>query len=111
MLATGRMSSMMQDPLPTPTTAGTPNADRQVQDLHVILDVARTMAAAAGLDELLTLILDSTRQVLAAERATLFLYDAGTHELYSKIAHGTGEIRFPADRGIAGAAVQGRRTI
>jgi phosphoserine phosphatase len=88
-----------------------PPAERQVQDLRVILDVARVLAATADLDELLGLILDAARQVLAAERATLFLYDPAANELYSKIAHGAPEIRFPADQGIAGSAVQERRTI
>ncbi len=88
-----------------------PSPERQLQDLQVILDVARALGAATELNELLALILNSVRQVLSAERATLFLYDAGSRELYSKIAHGTGEIRFPADRGIAGAAAQSRGTI
>jgi phosphoserine phosphatase len=90
---------------------GIPTPERQLQDLHVLLEVARAMAAVTELDELLALILNSVRRVLGAERATLFLYDAATNELYSKIAHGTGEIRFPAERGIAGAAAQGRRTV
>jgi phosphoserine phosphatase len=104
------MDHVATNPVPPPVAAA-PSAERQVQDLHVILGVARAMSATHGLDELLTLILDSVRQVLAAERATLFLYDSGSRELYSKIAHGSSEIRFPADRGIAGCAVQERRTI
>jgi phosphoserine phosphatase len=89
----------------------TPTAERQLADMQVILQVARSMAATLELDTLLTQIIDSLREVLSAERASLFLYDETTNELYSKISHDLKEVRFPADRGIAGAAAQTRKTI
>jgi len=72
--------------------------------LHKVLEIARRMGSERSLDPLLTLILDEAVKLLGAERATLFLYDARTDELYSKIAQKSeiGEIRFPADKGIAG---------
>lgn len=88
-----------------------PNAERQLQDLHVLLDVARAMAGTAELDHLLVLILESARRLLHAERATLFMYDPQTDELYSRFTHDTGEIRFPANKGIAGAVAQSRQTL
>ncbi len=91
--------------------AGNNGQAQEVRDLQVILGVTRAMAAAIELNELLELILNSVRQILNAERASLFLYDPGTDELHSTIAHGTGEIRFPAGAGIAGAAAQGRKLI
>ena len=91
--------------------AVSPNPAQEVRDLQVILGIARAMAAAIELDELLELILNGVRQTLNAERATLFLYDPVTDELHSKIAHGTDEIRFPAGAGIAGAAAQGRKLV
>jgi phosphoserine phosphatase len=84
---------------------------QEVRDLQVLLNIARAMAAAMEHDELLRLILESARQVLHAERTSLFLYDPTSDELYSKIAHGAGEIRFPATAGIAGAAAQSRKLI
>ena len=48
---------------------GAPDAQTQVQDLHVILDVVRAMAAPTELDNLLVLILESARRLLHAERA------------------------------------------
>lgn len=82
-------------------------------DLTVLLEVARSMAAVTELDRLLEFILEAARRVLSADRATLFLYDPVRHELYGRIVQGQqgGEIRFPADRGIAGAAAMGRVTI
>ncbi len=95
------------------TTTGGEERSRtqEVRDLQVILDIARAMAASMDVDRLLELILNSARQILNADRATLFLYEPATDELHSKIAHGTGEIRFPATAGIAGAAARDRKVI
>lgn len=62
------------------------------------------MAATQDLNELLNLITDRGIELLDAERATIFLYDADRDELVSRIATGTDEIRIPADTGLAGAA-------
>jgi len=84
---------------------------RQIEKLRCILDVARHMAATTDLDVLLGMIVDAARQVLDCERASIFLYDAATRELYSRVATGVESIRFPADRGIAGTAAQKRTVI
>jgi hypothetical protein len=42
------------------------------------------------------------RELLDADRATLFLVDAASGQLWSKIADGTSELRLPLGRGIAG---------
>jgi len=80
------------------------------RNLDIILGVARRVANEPRLDPLLACIAGETCNLLDAERATLFLYDAKAHELYSRVAtHSEIEvIRFPADRGIAGAAAQGK---
>ena len=41
-------------------------------------------------------------ELLDAERATVFLYDAERGEIVSRVAAGVGELRFPADRGVVG---------
>ncbi len=72
--------------------------------LGQILEIARRMGSERELDPLLALILDEAAKLLDAERASLFLYDVESDELYSKIAQKSeiGEIRFPATAGIAG---------
>ena len=84
--------------------------ERQIQDLRRVLDITRQMAVTFDLDQLLGMVVDAACQVLACERATIFLYDRATGELYSRVATGGESIRFPGDRGIAGAAAQ-QRTI
>ena len=76
--------------------------------LGQILEIARRMGSERELDPLLDLILDEAAKLLDAERASLFLYDDRTDELYSKIAQKSeiGEIRFPATAGIAGFIAQ-----
>ncbi|MDD4868567.1 MAG: SpoIIE family protein phosphatase, partial [Mycobacterium sp.] len=82
--------------------------DRQIEKLRRLLDITRQMAASTDLSELLGTIVDATREVLDCQRATIFLYDRHTSELYSRVATGVESIRFPANRGIAGAAAQQR---
>ena len=69
------------------------------------------MATTVDLDDLLVVIIDRGCDLLAAERASLFLYEPDTNELVSRIALGADEIRFPADKGIAGATLQDCQTI
>ena len=88
-----------------------PDAEKQLHDLAKVLDISRAMMATVDLDSLLNLILQRSMELLDAERASLFLYDQPRNELYSRIAAGTDEIRFPADRGIAGACIRTGQTI
>ncbi len=81
---------------------------RENENLRRILDVARYMAITNDLDVLLGTIIEATCEVLDCERATIFLYDDSSNELFSRVAKGVDGIRFPADVGIAGAAAQGR---
>jgi phosphoserine phosphatase len=83
----------------------------QQERLERILDITRLMAATNDLGRLLRVIIDRSTELLDAERASLFVYEAEPDELVSYVATGVEEIRFPADRGIAGATIQGGRTI
>ncbi|MCK5786843.1 MAG: SpoIIE family protein phosphatase [Candidatus Sabulitectum sp.] len=69
-----------------------------------ILDVTRELSSPIDLDEMLVKVVDVARDVLKAERGTVFLYDSKHHELYAEVGTGlaVNEIRFPADQGIAG---------
>jgi len=77
---------------------------RQVRDLNALLELTDAMAGDIQLDQLLLTIVRKTTEVMEADRSSLFLYDAETNELWSKIAEGLEikEIRFPVGIGIAG---------
>ncbi len=86
--------------------------------LQRLLAIARELSASADLEQILTVIIDAMRDLLDAERATVFEYDAGAGELFSTVSHGLsggddapGEIRFPVSAGLAGEAARTREII
>ena len=93
--------------------------DRLQEDvLERMLEVAQHLSASTGITEVLTVIINAMRDVLGADRATVFEYDPQRGELFSTVAHGLdsggsgiGEIRIPADAGFAGHVAQRRRIL
>lgn len=82
-------------------------AMRRADKLSAILEVAKAMAAAHSLDELLPLILREAARVVEADRCSLFILDRARQELWSRVAQGAKqEIRVPLGQGIAGAVAQ-----
>ena len=81
--------------------------------LDVLLGIMRRLASEPRLDPLLGSIAEETCNLLDAERATLFLYDSKTDELYSRVATKSEieVIRMPADRGIVGSVARNRACI
>ncbi|WP_373991864.1 GAF domain-containing protein [Duganella sp. BuS-21] len=89
------------------TTGEQPAASAQrkrLRQVELLLEVSRRMAAYDTLDEILTALVEVTTEELGAERGTLFLNDAETGELFSRVAQGNiqREIRFLNHTGIAG---------
>jgi adenylate cyclase len=76
-----------------------------MRHLQMLLDVSRQMAAMDTLDAVLDTLINIAVREVDGERGTLFLHDAATGELYSRIAQGveTREIRILDNVGIAGA--------
>ncbi|HXA38154.1 MAG TPA: adenylate/guanylate cyclase domain-containing protein [Phenylobacterium sp.] len=70
-----------------------------------ILEVTQDLAGELLLEVLIARIMTATTQLLNAERATLFLYDEKTDELFTLYADGMErrQIRVPTASGIAGA--------
>jgi len=90
---------------------GEADLHQQVRNLTVLLEVAREIGATVELDPLLRSIEQAALRVLDCERVTVFLSDAGRGELFSRLATGAGEIRFPVTRGIAGEAARTGRIV
>jgi len=76
-----------------------------------LLEVARKLGAPVELSELLTSVIDAGREVLGADRGTVFLYDDAARELFMKVATGLKELRFSIDKGIAGECARDRKII
>ncbi len=88
-----------------------PNFQLSGEAAKRLLDVARTLAAQTELRPCLASIIDAGREVLHADRGTVFLYDPGPRELFALVATGENEIRFSIDRGIAGECARTRKLI
>ena len=85
--------------------------ERRIQKLEAILNVAKAMSTERDLGVLLEEIVEHARAVVEATRGSIFLLDKEKNELWSKVAQGAREIRFPADKGIAGHVAQTKRPL
>ena len=83
--------------------------EKEMQFLDIVSDVT----AEIELGSLLQRVMVESTNMLNADRATLFLNDPKTNELFSRVAmgDGIGEIRLPNNAGIAGAVFQSQETI
>jgi phosphoserine phosphatase len=86
-------------------------AGGDAQSLRHILEVTRKLAAPFDLDTMLSEVVDAAREVLRADRATVFLYDEQGHELVVRVGTGLEQIRIPANKGIVGESAQTRQVI
>ena len=77
---------------------------RRLRHAELLLEVTRRMASYGTLDEVLQALVEMTTTELNAERGSLFLNDADTNELYSRVAQGNiqREIRILNTSGVAG---------
>jgi adenylate cyclase len=82
-----------------------PGSASELHHMQLLLDVSRQVAALDSLDAVLDALVAVAAEQSAAERATLYLKDPETGELYSRIAQGLGrrKIRLAENEGLAGA--------
>ena len=73
-----------------------------------LVKIGRSITAVTDINVLLKVIAEETKIAIQADRWTVFMYDKEKNELWSKVALGmdSQEIRFPADRGLAGYVVK-----
>ncbi len=84
----------------------------QREEAH-ILAVTQAVSSELNIDKLLRKIISIATDLLDAERSTLFLYDAASDELWSRVAEGLAEreIRIAAHVGIAGEVFSTRSAV
>ena len=83
----------------------------EAQALRSVLEVTRKLGAPFDLDTMLTEVVDAARDVLDADRGTVFLFDENSGELVVRVATKLGSIRIPADKGIVGESAMSRKLI
>ena len=85
--------------------------ERKIRDLSSLLEIARAMSVEKDLYALLDLIIEKAIKVVDAERASLFLVDSETNELWTRVVTDLEirEIRLPVGQGIAGHVAETRK--
>jgi sigma-B regulation protein RsbU (phosphoserine phosphatase) len=79
--------------------------------MEAILSVTAKLAAPFDLMTMLAEVVNAAKQVLKADRGSVWLYDAPKDELVLEIATGIAPIRVPASTGLAGACARTRQII
>ncbi|MGN0018278.1 MAG: HD domain-containing phosphohydrolase [Candidatus Gastranaerophilaceae bacterium] len=81
--------------------------------LVALVKISQSISAETNIDQLIKTIVEETKEAIQADRCTVFLYDEEKNEIWSKVALGleNSEIRFPADKGLAGHCVKTGETI
>lgn len=82
--------------------------NQMIEGFARLIQISQLLSKEHDLDKLLNLIISETKQVMHAERATLFLYNEDTKELWSYIVSELEikEIRLPLTKGVAGYAAR-----
>jgi len=83
--------------------------------LRQLLGLSKTLGETSDLASVLGAVINALRDLLHADRATVFTFDSHTEELVIHVAHGVGgsdaEVRIPASAGIAGACATSKQVI
>jgi adenylate cyclase len=82
-----------------------------VRRTSALAEIANRVSDSLSLDVLFPRLMEVVTETLNADRSSLFLIDAETGELFSRVMQGNviGEIRFPSHLGIAGSVFNSGR--
>ncbi|HEY0593942.1 MAG TPA: GAF domain-containing SpoIIE family protein phosphatase, partial [Thermoanaerobaculia bacterium] len=85
--------------------------DRVSRSLYALLELSKAMSSEVDLDSLLAVVVEKASTVVEAERTSVFVYDAASDRLSSRIAQGIGGevIELPPGEGIAGDVARTRQ--
>ena len=79
--------------------------------MEAILAVTSKLAAPFDLRTMLSEVVSAAKQVLRADRGTVWLYDAAADQLVIEVATGFAPVRIPTSLGLAGACARNRQII
>ena len=75
------------------------------QLLSIIFDYMAKISSETSLDRVLVLMANMGREMIVADRCTVWLIDEVNQELFTTVAHGVKEIRIPVGSGVVGHAI------
>lgn len=79
--------------------------------LNVIFKYIEKIAKESNLDKTLILCADMGRELIGADRCTVWLRDKKNQTLWAKVAHGIDRIEIPETKGIVGYVVQNKKNL
>jgi len=91
--------------------ARAPGHRLSARDLEAILAVTTALAQPFDLITMLAEVVGAAKQVLKADRGSVWLYDPAKAELVLEVATGIPAVRVPATAGLVGACAQSRAVI
>ena len=80
------------------------------RQLEILLEFGKVINRTRTLNSVLEAMADFARDILHADRCSIFIYDKNTDELWSKFAHNIEPIRISAKKGVAGYAALSQDT-
>jgi HD-GYP domain-containing protein (c-di-GMP phosphodiesterase class II) len=81
------------------------------QMLEMLFDYVARISKEKDVDSILMLMADLGRELVVADRCTLWLLNEDKTELWSKVAHGIPNISISSDSGIVGHAIRDNNSI
>jgi sigma-B regulation protein RsbU (phosphoserine phosphatase) len=78
---------------------------------RIVFSYAARIGREANADAMLRLNADMARELVGADRCSIWMVDEESDDLWTRVAHGVPEIRIPAGTGLVGAAVTANETI
>lgn len=79
--------------------------------LQLIFKYVADISNEKKLDTLLMMLANMGRELIVADRCTVWLVDRKKEELWTKVAHGIDEIRIPIHSGIVGHSIDLKETV
>ena len=88
-------------------------AERSLKNLNNFLDMSQSLELEMGIEGLIKRVVETASKLMNADRASLFLIDPLSGDLWSKVAEGDGirEIRIPAGTGLAGWVAENKEIL
>ena len=91
--------------------SGRPSGGLSADDLATLLEVTRRLAAPFDLMSMLGVVTAAARQVLSAERCSVWLHDPATDELVLEVATDIRHVRIAVGTGMVGACARERAVL
>jgi len=84
---------------------------KNIKSFTKIAEFGRKLLSRPSLELAIPMISTYAKELLEADRCSVFIYDKAKKRLWTVLADGVGEIEIAADQGIAGAAFQGKKAL